>query len=436
VEFVRKLRQREADGNPIRVGIVGCGQMGSGLAHSINNVVGMTVAAVADTEPERGVATFTGMGWSRDDIVLTDTLGPAQDALVAGRAVVTADALLMPQLESVDANVEATGVPDVGAHVAWLSVMNGKPIIMLNVETDVTVGAILSRLALKAGSIYTVASGDEPGVCKMLYEQATLMGFEVVCLGKGKNNPLNLGATPDSARQEALSKGMNPKILAAFQDGTKTMIEMAAVSNATGLLPDVPGMHGPEAEVEDLARVFVPKEDGGIFSRRGTVDYSTGKVAPGVFAIVYAADARMRKDMQFITHAEGPYYLHYRPYHLCDLETPQSVAEAVLFGERTIASDAINSEVVAVAKRDLKAGWKVKGIGGEDWYGTIVTAEDARTQEAVPIGVAAGGTVTTDVRKGELLTRQSFAPDQDTFVYRLRRMQDALLAGESEGPPR
>jgi len=298
---------------------------------------------------------------------------------------------------------------------------------MLNVETDVTVGVYLNHLARKAGSIYSVASGDEPGVCKMLYEQAMLMGFEVVCLGKGKNNPGNHQMTPQMCAEEAISKGMNPKMLTSFIDGTKTMVEMAAVSNATGLLPDVSGMHGPRADVDELARTFIPKADGGILNRRGAVDYSTGAVAPGVFAIVYTDDPRMRQDMKLIGRADGPYYLHYRPYHLCDLETPQSIAEAVLLGEVTIASETMNSEVVAVAKRRLKAGEKVEGIGSADLYGTIYTYDQAKAESAIPIGIADKGTATKDIPMGSILTKDNFAPDTTTFVYRLRKEQDALV---------
>lgn len=401
--------------------------MGSGLAHAIDNVTGMAVKAIADIEPQRGIKTFLEMKWAKGDITVTESLAKAHDAIESGKVLVTADAKLLPQLEAIEANVEATGVPDVGASVAQISIENKKPIIMLNVETDVTVGVYLNHLARKAGSVYTVASGDEPGVCKMLYEQAMLMGFEVVCLGKGKNNPLNFAATPEMCTEEALSKDMNPKILTSFVDGTKTMVEMAAVSNATGLLPDVPGMHGPKVDLGDLAKTFIPKADGGIFERRGTVDFSTGAVAPGVFAIVYAANPRMRKDMKFITKADGPYYLHYRPYHLCDIETPQSVAEAVLLGEVTVTAETMHSEVVAVAKRNLKAGETAGGIGSADMYGRIYTYKEARAHRAIALGVAAGGKVKEAITKGNILTEDNFSPDATTLVYRLRAKQDAFI---------
>jgi predicted homoserine dehydrogenase-like protein len=426
MELLRKLRARHEAGDPIRVGIIGCGQMGSGLAHATSKVPGMRVAAIADVDPQRAIDTFVSLGHARDDIVVTDTEATAAGALAGSRPLVTADALLVTRLERLEANVEATGVPDVGARVAYESIMNGKPVVMLNVETDVTVGLYLSGLARRMGTVYTVASGDEPGVCKMLHEQAVMMGFEVVCLGKGKNNPIDLEATPESCAAEASAKGMNPKMLAAFKDGTKTMVEMAAVANSTGLLPDVPGMHGPNVGVGDLDRVFIPAADGGIFSRRGCVDYTTGPIAPGVFAIVYSDDARIRTDMRFITRADGPYYLHFRPYHLCDLETPQSIAEAVLLGEVTVAPEGAYAEVVCVAKRDIRAGETVGGIGGPDIYGRITTHEQLVRERLVPLGVAQGGVALMDIAKGSPMTEGSFAVDSTTFVSRLRRLQEAL----------
>jgi predicted homoserine dehydrogenase-like protein len=426
MELVSKLRQRVADDDPIRIGIVGCGQMGSGLAHAINNIEGMRVAAIADLDVQRGVTTYGEMGRDAADITVAEDLGTAEDGIRAGAAVVTPDALAMPQLEGLEAIVEVTGVPDVGARVAHDAIMNRKPVIMMNVETDITIGVYLDRLARKMGSVYTVASGDEPGVLKMLHEQAILMGFEVVTLGKGKNNIIDLAATPEACIAEAASKGMNPKMLSAFKDGTKTMVEMAAVSNSTGLLPDVTGMHGPKVEVDELVTTFIPEADGGILSKTGCVDYSTGAIAPGVFAVVRSYDKRIRKEMKFITYADGPYYLHFRPYHLCDLETPQSVAEAVLLGEVTVAAEEMHAEVVCIAKRDIEAGARLEGIGGPDWYGKIMTYPEARAISAVPIGIGAGAVANRPVSRGAVITEDDVSVDESTFVARLRRLQDTL----------
>jgi predicted homoserine dehydrogenase-like protein len=394
------------------------------MVHVTHRMPGVATRIISDTDIGRPLSAFRSVGIADDDVVITDTQGEAEDALREGKVVATEDALMLARLESVDAVVEATGLTEVGAAVAWACIQQRKHVIMLNVETDVTVGPILHQMAQQAGCVYTVAAGDEPGVCKRLYDEARTLGFEVVCLGKGKNNAIDLAATPESCRQEALSKGMNPKMLSAFKDGSKTMVEMAAVSNATGLVPDVPGMHGPRVEVPDLNRIFVPREDGGIFEHRGCVEYTTGKVAPAVFAIVTTDDPRIRKDMAFVSMGPGPYYALLRPYHLCNLETPQAIVDAVLYGDLTVASTRLVSEVVPVAKRDLRPGEKVGQIGCPDYYGRITTRDDARRTTAIPLGLAPGGMVTAEIPHGTLLTRQNFTPDSGTFVYRLRELQD------------
>jgi len=428
MEIYEHLQRLEAEGDPIRVGLVGCGQMGSGLAHSMKQIAGMDGVAISDIDVGRPLATLEAMGIPESAIVVTNKVGPAEDALRSGKYVVTEDAVMLAKLESLDAVVEATGITEVGARVAWNCILHSKHVIMLNVETDVTVGPLLHRLAQKAGCVYTAASGDEPGVCKMLYNLAGTMGFEVVCLGKGKNNPIDFAATPDSCREEAESKGMNPKMLSAFKDGSKTMVELAAMSNATGLVPDVPGMHGVKVDVPDLNKVFVPKEDGGVLSRRGCVDYSTGKVAPGVFVIITSPDPRVRVDMKFYSMGPGPYYTLYRPYHLCAIETPVSVAEAVLYGESTIVSKRLVSEVATIAKRDLRVGEIAGEIGSPDIFGRTYIFEDAHSQRAIPLGLAPGGKVLKDIAKGDLLTEDNFAPNPAKFVYELRKVQDAQLA--------
>jgi predicted homoserine dehydrogenase-like protein len=428
MELYAHLQKREAAGNSIRVGLVGCGQEGSGMVHITNKMAGLDTRAIADIIPERPLATLKATGIPESQILVTNNSGAAEDALTKGKYVVTEDALLLTQLDSLDALVEATGVTEVGAQVALNGILNQKNIVMLNVETDVTVGVFLHQLAKKTESVYTVAMGDEPGVCKMLYDFSRTLGFEVVCLGKGKNNPIDYDATPESCREEAKSKDMNPKMLAAFKDGTKTMVELAAMSNATGLVPDVPGAHGSKVDVEDLNKVFIPQEDGGILSRRGCVDYSTGRVAPGVFAIVTTDDPRIRADMKFYSMGPGPYYLLYRPYHLCSIETPLSIAEAVIYREATLAPNKMVSEVVPIAKRNLTAGEIIGDIGSADIYSTLYTYEEAQAKNAIPTGLAPGGKVLKSISKGEILTKDNVAPDTTKIVYKLRQMQDALPA--------
>jgi predicted homoserine dehydrogenase-like protein len=430
MELYERLLERAAEDNPIQVGLVGCGQMGSGLVHVIKRIVGMEPMAIADLNVDRPLETLESLGVPESKICVTNNRGEAEDALKAEDLVITEDAVMLAELDPLDAVVEATGITEVGSRVAWNCVMRGRHVIMLNVETDVTVGPLLHRLAQHNGCVYTAASGDEPGVCKTLYNLAGTMGFDVVCLGKGKNNPINFDATPEMCREEAESKGMNPKMLSAFKDGSKTMVELAAMSNATGLIPDKPGMHGPKVDVPDLNKAFVPEVDGGILSDRGRVDYSTGKVAPGVFVIIATDDPRIVVDMRFLSMGDGPYYTLYRPYHLCNVETPVSIAEAVFYGESTVVSRNMVSEVAAVAKRDLEPGDVVGEIGCPDFFGRTYTYADAKGVGAIPLGLVPGGEVLRDVAKGDLLTEENFAPDAGKFVYTLRKMQDAHLAME------
>jgi predicted homoserine dehydrogenase-like protein len=174
--------------------------------------------------------------------------------------------------------------------------------------------------------------------------------------------------------------------------------------------------------------VFIPEEDGGILSRRGCVDYSTGKVAPGVFAVITSSDPRVRVDMKFYSMGPGPYYTLYRPYHLCAIETPVSVAEAVLYGESTIVSKQLVSEVVTIAKRDLHVGEIVGEIGSPDILGRTYLFAEAHAQKAIPLGLAPGGKVLKEIARGDLLTEDNFAPNSGKFVYELRKVQDAQLA--------
>ncbi|HHY56343.1 MAG TPA: hypothetical protein GYA08_13025 [Chloroflexi bacterium] len=427
MELLGHLRKRQAEGRPIRVGLVGCGQEGSGMVHVTRQMAGLETFAIADLDLARPLHVLQTLGIPESSICVTDRVGAAEDALRRGHYVVTQDALLLPQLESLDALVEATGVTEVGAQLAWQGIMHKKHVVMLNVETDVTVGLILSQMAEKMGCVYTASTGDEPGVCKQLYDFAVGLGFEVVCLGKGKNNPIDFYATPESCRAEAESKHMNPKMLAAFKDGTKTMVELAAMANATGLTPDVPGAHGAKVDVPDLNKVLVPQEDGGILSRRGCVEYSVGKVAPGVFAIISTPDAHIRADLKFYAMGDGPYYTLYRPFHLCSIETPQAIAEAVIYGEAVLKPQRMVAELVSVAKRDLKAGQKVDGIGGYDFFSRIYSAEDARALHGMPMGLTPGGRVLKDIARGELLTTDNFAPDTTQLVYKLRQLQETLV---------
>jgi predicted homoserine dehydrogenase-like protein len=267
-----------------------------------------------------------------------------------------------------------------------------------------------------------------------LIEFATALGYTIVAAGKGKNNPLNHDAVPDDYREEAARRNMNPRMLVEFVDGSKTMVEMAAIANATGLVPDVPGMHGPSASRDELAKVLIPREAGGVLSRKGVVDYTIGKgVAPGVFVVVEATHPRIVERMDDLHVGHGPYYAFHRPYHLTSLEVPLTAARIVLYGKPDMVPLAQPvAEVCAVAKRDLKPGEILDAIGETCYRSWTLTVAEASAANAIPVGLLEGGTVLKAVSKGELLTRESAAPDKTTRLFELRSRQDEILYGKRD----
>ena len=421
------LKDREKSGNPIQVGLVGSGQMGEGLVCQMEKMHGMHVMAVADVLPGKAEAVFASAGIPSAEVVITEDLAVAAQAVKDKKRVATTNASLIPQIEGIEIVVEATGIPDVGARVAMDTILCRKHILQMNVETDATVGFLLRRMAQAAKVVYTLTGGDEPGACMDLYDFAASLGFDVVCVGKGKNNPVNLSANPTTLAEQAKSKKMSPKMLTSFVDGTKTMVEMTSLGNGIGYVPDVRGMHGAVAQPGTLSKMFVPKKDGGIFDGTHVVDYCNG-VAPGVFLIFTTEQPKLIRDLEYLHMGSGPYYSLYRPYHLTSLETPISIARAVLKNETTLATDTPPvAETVTVAKKDLKAGEKIDSLGGYTIYGTIERADKARSGKMLPAGLSPNCLLKRDVRKGEILTYDDVEINDSLTIVQLRKMQDQLI---------
>ena len=211
----------------------------------------------------------------------------------------------------------------------------------------------------------------------------------------------------------------------------ETMVEMCAIANATGLVPDVPGMHGPKADRDDLVKVLIPHEDGGLLLKKGVVDYTIGQgVAPGVFVIVEATHPRIVERMDDLHVGKGPYYGLFRPFHLTSLEVPLTAARIMLYGKPDMVPlPKPVAEVCAVAKRDLAAGETFDAIGETCYRSWTMTVGDARASRALPVGLLEGGKVLKPVRKGELLTQDNASPDRTTRLYALRALQDEMLYG-------
>lgn len=423
-----KLRELEEDNKHIKVALVGAGLMGKGMVSQMTLVKGIMPSLVIDRTLDKAIEAYTLAGVSKEDILIAKTLKDINIGMERNKFIVCNDIQLASKANLIDVVVDATGRPDAGSRIAMDSIMNNKHIVMLNVEADMVVGPILNKLAKSAGVVYTGTAGDEPGSVKEIYDFAEVSGFEILAIGKGKNNPIDYDVTPDSVRAKAMKSGLKPSMLAGFIDGTNTMIEMTVMANATGFTPDIRGGHGPKGCADELPGIFSLKEEGGILNRYGVVDYVRG-IAPGVFAIVTSKLPQVHSQMKFLSMGEGPNYILYRPYHLTSLETPISIARAAIHKLPTIAPiDKPICETVSIAKKDLKAGERLDGIGGYTVYGTIDTYETAKEENLLPIGLINENTIVKrDIKKGELITYDMVELDKDTMIYKLRQMQDEIF---------
>ncbi len=426
-EIDTKLLEREQTGRLIAVAVVGAGQMGTEIISQIGEMKGMEVHAVVDLTADRAAAAYT-QSKKKIEVVRTNDLAEAEQAIRAGRRVATTDHRVATRLSTVQAVVDATGQAEMGAMIALDAFDHKKHVVMMNVECDVTIGPILRRMARNAGVVYSWAAGDEPAAILELYRFAHALGFEIVAAGKGKNNPLDHYATPDTERAKAEARKMSARMLCEFVDGSKTAVEMAAVSNATGLVPDVRGMHGARATVADLTRVFVPRSDGGVLSRKGVVDFAIG-VHPGVFLLVTTDNQRIREGLVQRDMGDGPYYTLFRPFHLCSIEVPLTVAGCVLYGESSgHPRGALVSECIAVTKRALERGQTLDGIGEHCYRGSIDLAEVARRERLLPLGLAKGCVMKTSVPRDTVLTYDMVELPPESVLLQLRRIQDQLYA--------
>ena len=427
----KKLAKREEEGKIIRAGIVGAGQMGRGMVTQMALMKGIMPAIVSDIKFENVINAFHYAGISDENIAVAKTLEEANRYMEQGKYVATENSDLISQANLVEVAIDVTGVPEVGVKIAIDAMNNKKHVVMMDVETDVVIGSYLKKLGDKNGVIYTGSAGDEPGAVMELYSFARAMGMEVVVMGKGKNNKLDYDCNPDTVLEEATRRKMSPRMLTSFKDGTKTMVEMTAMSNATGFIPDVIGGHGPSASPKDrcadLNEIFKLKKDGGILEKHHVVEYVNG-IAPGVFVTVTTQNEEIAYQMGYHSMGPGPLWTLYRPYHLCNLETPLTVAKIVIDGEPTIIPlDGPVSECITVAKRDLKAGETIDGIGGYTTYGSIATAQETYEKGYVVYAlVNKNARMQCDVKKGTLLTLDMVDLDTSTQLYQVRKEQDKM----------
>lgn len=423
----RALRAREEEGNPIRVGMIGAGFMGRGVANQIvNSVPGMRLVAVANRTLENARRAFTEAGV--EAVHEVSTLEALEDAVRTGRPAVTEDALLLCRAPGIDCLIEVTGDVEFGAQVTVEAIAHGKHMVTMNAELDATVGPLLRQMADRAGVILTAADGDQPGVEMNLYRYVRSLGLTPLLCGniKGLQDPYR---TPTTQRAFAERWGQNPHMVTSFADGTKISFEQAIVANGTGMRVAQRGMRGLEfaGHVDELRHMYDADE---LRRLGGVVDYVVGaKPGPGVFVYATHDDPKQRHYLNLYKLGEGPLYSFYTPYHLCHFEVPLSVARAVLFGDPVLQPlGAPVVDVVATAKRDLAAGETIDGLGGYLTYGQCENADVTAGERLLPMGLAEGCRLRRAVPRDAVLTYDDVELPGGRLAVRLRAEQDRIFA--------
>lgn len=399
------LQRRAAEGRPVRIGLVGAGFMARGVALQIAlSVPGMQVAAIANRTLETARRAYREAGMT--EMRTVETVFQLEQAIQDGVPAVTDDPLLLCRAGGIDAIVEVTGTIEQAARVALEAIEHRKHVVLMNAEVDGTVGPILKTYADRAGVVLTSADGDQPGVMMNLFRFVRGIGVKPVLCGniKGLHDPYRNPTT-----QEGFAKqwGQNPAMVTSFADGTKISFENAIVANGTGMGVGRRGMFGPTVPagtpIQQVADLY-PLE--ALLEGPGIVDYVVGAMpGPGVYVLGTHDHPQQRHYLNLYKLGAGPLYCFYTPYHLCHFEVPNTVARAVLFGDAALAPLAGPLvEVVAAAKKDLRAGDTLDGLGCYMTYGLAENSATARAEDLLPIGLAEGCRLRRDVAKDAVLT--------------------------------
>src|SRR5216684_7208250 len=438
------LLERQAAGRPVTVGLIGAGKFGTMFASQVRLTDAMHLFALADLEVSRARRQLRTAGWS-DESISAPSLG---DALARGITHVTEDTEALIACPEIEVIVEATGVPAAGIRHALSAIRHGKHIVMVNVEADALAGPLLARKAKTAGVVYSLAWGDQPALICEQVDWARTCGFKVVAAGKGtRYEPHYHRSTPDTV-WDILDKylsitdrnSINPKMFNSFVDGTKSGIEMTAVCNATGLVPQSEGLRFPPATRFELADVCKPQSAGGTLEKEGVTEvvssvYRDGTDVPqslvmGTY-VVFETDSAYSeecfKEYAMLPDRSGRYAALYRPIHMIGLELGVSVASAALRKEPTGAATGFRSDVVATAKRALERGEVLDGEGGYCVWGKQVPAERSLAEGLLPLGLAHDVPLERDVVEGECLKWRDVACDENDLAVKVRREMEAAF---------
>jgi predicted homoserine dehydrogenase-like protein len=433
-----KLLQRQAEGRPVRVALIGAGKFGSMYLAQVPRTPGVHLAAIADLSPEGARRNLARVGWSAGQ-----TQAASLDAaLREGNTWITDDWSAVVRHPAIDVVVECTGHPLAACDHVLEAFAHGKHVVNVTVEADAFCGPLLARRAREAGVVYSLAFGDQPALICDLVDWARTCGFPVVAAGRGhKWLPHFCQSTPETvwgyyglSPEQAERGGLNPKMFNSFLDGSKPSIESTAVSNATGLAVPSNGLLYPPASVEDIPFVTRPRSEGGVLERKGMVEVISslepdGRAIPydirmGVWVTVEAETDYIKncfEEYNAHTDPSGRYFTLYKRWHLIGLEVGLSVASVALRGEATGVAQGWNADVVATAKRDLAPGDTLDGEGGYCVWGKLLPAETSRRMGGLPLGLAHGIRVTRPVRQGQSLSYADVALDESLNAVKLRR---------------
>jgi len=447
----RLLLARQAERKPLRVALIGAGKFGSMYLSQVKRTPGVHLVAVCDLAPPRARESLARVGWPAPQYD-----APSLDAArKSGATFVTDDAMAVIVSDAIEIAIDATGNPAAGIRHALACCEHGKHIVMVNVEADALAGPLLARRAAQAGVVYSLAYGDQPALICEMVDWARAAGFEVTAAGKGtKYLPAYHESTPDTVwghygfTPEMVARGdFNAQMFNSFLDGTKSAIEMAAVANATGLTPAPGGLDFPPCGVDQLPRVLRPRAAGGALHHAGQVEVVSslerdGRAVArdlrwGVY-VTFAADSDyVRKcfhEYGLVTDDSGNYAAMYKPFHLIGLELGISVASVGLRREATGAASGFRADVVATAKRDLKAGEVLDGEGGYTVYGKLMPAGDSLARGGLPLGLAHGVKLTRALAKGGTVTWNDVATISNEAA-RVRREMEHAFGTESGRAP-
>ena len=419
------LKRREEENNPIHVAMVGAGNIGRALTIVIEKyITGMKLVAIANRTLAHAEKAYRQA--EIDSIKKVETVAQLESSIAKGHYAITSDPSLLCKAKGIEAIIEATGEVEFGAHVATGAIENRKHIVIMNAELDATIGPILKVYADRADVVITNVDGDQPGVMMNLFRFVKTIGCRPVLAGniKGLQDHYR---TPETQKEFAEKNDLTPKMATSFADGTKISMENAVVANATGFRVGKRGMYGPRCDhVSETVSLF-PMDQ---LLNGGLVDYILGaEPGPGVFVLGYNDHPVVQINLRTLKMGDGPLYAFYVPYHLPHLEPPITVARAVLFKDAAIAPIAGPvCDVITIAKRNLKAGETLDGIGGFTCYGVIENYEISRAENFLPMGLSEGCCLKRDISINQAISYNDVRLPEGRLSDKLRAEQDTRFS--------